>query len=144
MPGVRVLVDRSVWARTQKPAIVPVWAAALTAGDVVACPPFLLEAGYSARSADDLRRLRGAIRASMPEVACDKETWDLALAAQERMADAAGLMHRRNPMDLLVAAVAHQHGIGVLHYDHDYDLIAEHSGLRFASVWVVPAGSADQ
>jgi hypothetical protein len=28
--------------------------------------------------------------------------------------------------------------MGVLHYDHDYDRIAEHGGLDFASVWVGP------
>ena len=32
-------------------------------------------------------------------------------------------------------------GAGVLHYDRDYDLIAERSGLDFQSEWLAPAGS---
>jgi hypothetical protein len=29
----------------------------------------------------------------------------------------------------------------VLHYDADYDLIAEKTSLRFASEWLVPRGT---
>jgi hypothetical protein len=29
----------------------------------------------------------------------------------------------------------------VLHYDHDYDVIASHSGLTARSVWITPRGS---
>ena len=49
--------------------------------------------------------------------------------------------HRLPPVDLLVAALADRHGLGVLHYDRDYDLLAENAGLRFESVWLAPAGS---
>lgn len=31
--------------------------------------------------------------------------------------------------------------MGVLHYDRDYDRIAELTSLSFESVWVAPAGS---
>jgi hypothetical protein len=31
----------------------------------------------------------------------------------------------------------------VLHYDRDYDTIAQHSSLSFPSVWVAPRGSID-
>ncbi len=34
-------------------------------------------------------------------------------------------------------------GLGVLHYDRDYDTIAEHTSLRFKSIWVAPKGSID-
>jgi hypothetical protein len=30
---------------------------------------------------------------------------------------------------------------GVLHYDRDYDLIAEHTSLSFESVCLAPAGT---
>jgi len=30
---------------------------------------------------------------------------------------------------------------GVLHYDRDYDLIAEHTRLNFESVWVADPGT---
>jgi predicted nucleic acid-binding protein len=43
--------------------------------------------------------------------------------------------------DLLIAATAERHGVTVLHYDADYDLIAEVTGQL--TQWVVPRGSAD-
>ncbi len=42
-------------------------------------------------------------------------------------------------MGALVAAAAAERGFGVLHYDHDFDRLAE--VLAFASQWVAPAGS---
>ena len=84
------------------------------------------------------------ISESMDSVRCDERTLELAFEAQQAMADAAGLMHRRKPLDFLIAATAHQHGHGVLHYDRDYDLIAEHGRLDFTSVWVVPPGSLER
>ena len=55
--------------------------------------------------------------------------------------------HLMDDIPLWVAArgrrrlAAHVEGAGVLHYDRDYDLIAERSGLDFQSEWVAPAGS---
>jgi predicted nucleic acid-binding protein len=49
--------------------------------------------------------------------------------------------HRLPPVDLLIAALADRHGLGVLHYDHDYDLIAEKTDLAFDSVWLAARGS---
>lgn len=141
--GSRLLVDHSVWARVRKPAVAPVWARALASNAVVSCPPFLIEAGYSAQSGSQLREIREVVARSMDSVPCTEDTWDLAFDAQQRMADAAGLMHRRAPIDFLMSATAHQHGLGVLHYDRDYDLISEHSSLEFDSTWLAPAGSLD-
>jgi predicted nucleic acid-binding protein len=49
--------------------------------------------------------------------------------------------HRLPPVDLLIAALADRHGLGILHYDHDYDLIAEKTDLRFDSVWLADRGT---
>ncbi len=43
------------------------------------------------------------------------------------------------PADLLIAAAAEAGSVPVLHYDHDYDLIAEVSGQVVQ--WLLPAGS---
>jgi predicted nucleic acid-binding protein len=43
--------------------------------------------------------------------------------------------------DLLVAAAAEQRGLTVLHYDADFDRIAEVTGQPCQ--WVVPVGSVD-
>ena len=49
--------------------------------------------------------------------------------------------HRLPPVDLLVAATADRHRLGVLHYDRDYDLIAEKTDLDFDSVWLAAPGT---
>jgi len=46
---------------------------------------------------------------------------------------------RVKPQDALIAACAQDAGVGVLHYDHDFDRLAE--VLDFESHWVAPAGS---
>lgn len=142
-PRASMLIDNSAWSRSEHAAISPAFASRMRARSLVACPPFLIEARYSARSGVELRDVQAMIAAAMPSVPCTEETWELAFDAQQRMADAAGLMHRRKPIDFLIAATAHEHGLGVLHYDRDYDLIAQHSGLRFASVWIAEPGSLD-
>ena len=48
--------------------------------------------------------------------------------------------HRRvSVADLLIAATAERHGVTVLHYDADYDGIAEITGQR--TEWIVERGS---
>ena len=46
--------------------------------------------------------------------------------------------------DLLVAALADQHGLGVLHYDTDFDTLAGHTTLTFRSRWIAERGSVDE
>ena len=41
----------------------------------------------------------------------------------------------------MIAACAHELGAGVLHYDRDYDLLLEHTSLRYESEWLAPAGT---
>ena len=43
--------------------------------------------------------------------------------------------------DLLIAACAELHGVTVLHYDRDFEIIASVTGQP--AQWVVPAGSVD-
>lgn len=40
---------------------------------------------------------------------------------------------------MLIAAAAAEAGVGVLHYDADYDTLA--TVLRFESRWIAPRGS---
>ncbi len=42
-------------------------------------------------------------------------------------------------VDYMVAATAQETGAAVLHYDGDYDTLAE--VMEFESVWLAPAGS---
>jgi predicted nucleic acid-binding protein len=140
--NVTLLLDNSAWARVADPALEDKRAAelaeALEDGRIAACLPFLLEAGYSARSARDHDELLTDLRA-LPYYAIDEAVERRSLDAQAQLARIGH--HRLPPVDLLVAALADCHQLGVLHYDRDYDLIADKTDLRFASVWVAPAGT---
>jgi predicted nucleic acid-binding protein len=113
---------------------------AMEAGEIAVCLPFLLEAGYTARSGDDHATLLTDL-ALLPRVNIDSEVELLSMRAQGELA-AVG-HHRLPPTDIVIAACAHRAGHAVLHYDRDYDLIAEHTTLEFESDWMAPAGSLD-
>jgi predicted nucleic acid-binding protein len=137
-----LLLDNSAWARLGDAAL-PAGGAdeiadALEAGRIAACVPFLLEAGYSARSASEHDQLFAELL-SLPQYHLDDAVEQRALDAQAQLARVGH--HRLPPVDLLVAALADRHGLGVLHYDHDYDLIAEKTDLRFDSVWLADRGT---
>jgi predicted nucleic acid-binding protein len=134
------LLDNSAWARRRKAGARERLVAAVEAGDVAVCLPFLLEAGYSARSGADHAALIGDL-ALLPRVEVGSDVERLAIRAQSELA-AVG-HHRLAPSDLVIAACAHRSGHGVLHYDRDYEVIARHTSLEFASEWVAPAGSLD-
>lgn len=102
------------------------------------CLPFLLEAGYSARSAADRKALMSRFE-QLPRIPIDAEVEALALAAQRQLAEVGH--HRLAPADLIIAACAHRAEASVLHYDSDYDVLAAHTELDFDSTWLAPAGS---
>ncbi len=137
-----LLLDNSAWVRLSETALpgerADEIANALEAGRIAACLPFLLEAGYSARKAREHDQLLTELL-SLPRYHLDDVVEQRALDAQAQLARVGH--HRMPPVDLLVAAIADRHRIGVLHYDHDYDLIAEKTDLRFESVWLAPGGA---
>jgi predicted nucleic acid-binding protein len=142
--GSALLFDNSVWARLLDGRLTgtfrKTFEAALVADELWTCPPTLLEMRYSARDSAGFaltaRRLDGLPHAPMSDGA-----GAAAVTAQAELAAVAGISHRVKPVDLLIAAIAADHGLGVLHYDHDYDTIERRSGLSFASVWAAPRGS---
>lgn len=137
-----LLLDNSAWARLADLALsverVAEIAAAIEDGRIGGCLPFLLEAGYSARDARDHEGLLDELLA-LPQFEIDASVERRAVEAQRQLARVGH--HRLPPVDLLVAAIADRHGLGVLHYDHDYDLLAEKTDLEFESVWLASRGA---
>ncbi|MFI5004232.1 MAG: PIN domain-containing protein [Solirubrobacterales bacterium] len=137
-----LLLDNSAWSRLLQ-GIVPK-DRAKTIGDwmdqqeAAVCLPFLLEAGYSAQSAPKYRSMMAKFD-RLPRIAVDSEVERLALQAQRELAEIGH--HRLSPMGVLIAACAHRAEAGVLHYDGDYDLLAEHTSLVFESEWLAAAGT---
>jgi predicted nucleic acid-binding protein len=144
--GGAVVLDNSAWARTLDGRVVGQrrkhFDQALASGEQWTCPPALLEMRFSGRD-DAGFQLTARRLAALPYAPLTSTAADAAVRAQEELALAPGVSHRVKPVDLLIAAVAASEGLGVLHYDGDYDAIAEHTSLRFASVWVAPRGSID-
>lgn len=137
-----LLLDNSAWARLANPRLpterveeVAEW---IEVAELAACLPFVLEAGYSARSAPD-HELVIADLLMLPWIEVTPAVSRLAIQAQRELARVGH--HRVPPADLIIAACAHSEGAGVLHYDGDYDVIAQRSGLDFRSEWLAPAGS---
>ncbi|HVC75455.1 MAG TPA: PIN domain-containing protein [Candidatus Micrarchaeaceae archaeon] len=135
-------MDNSAWARLghrQLPASrIEEVAAATESGQIVACLPFVLEAGYSARTAQDHRDLMAELLA-LPWAAIDDTIERRAVDAQRQLARAGH--HRMPPVDILLAALADRHQFGILHYDRDYDVIGARTDLKFTSEWLAKAGS---
>lgn len=139
------LLDTSAWARLVDGRLVGPPAErvldALAAGRIAMTEPLLLEILYAASDADVFRARQEELTA-LPLLRLDGRAAARALAAQASLAGARGVSHRVKPIDLLVAAVADVHDADVVHYDHDYDILAEHTVLAFGSVWAAPRGSA--
>jgi predicted nucleic acid-binding protein len=133
------LADTSALGRLKKAAVAPRLRPLLEAGLVARCTPTDLEAGFASIGSSDYRAMRLA-RSSWPFVAMDQRVLDRAVEVQDRLAETS--KHRGAKIaDLLIAAAAERAGLVVLHYDHDFDLIASVTGQP--AEWVVPAGSAD-
>lgn len=137
-----LLLDNSAWARLDQPAVpqdraeeIAGW---LEDGRLATCLPFLLEARYSARNARDHDELLDELMA-LPNVTIDHRVESRGIAAQRQLARAGH--HRLPPVDLIIAALADIHGLGILHYDSDYEIVSEKTDLRFNSVWLAPRGS---
>jgi predicted nucleic acid-binding protein len=135
------LIDNSAWARLDQPRLpqqraeeISRW---LEQGRVGVCLPFLLEAGYSARSAADHAEVLDEL-VSLPLIAIDRDVEKRALDAQRQLALVAH--HGVPPVDLLIAAIADVHALGILHHDGDYDLIREKTDLTYDSIWLVARG----
>jgi predicted nucleic acid-binding protein len=140
--SVELLLDNSAFVRLASPALeeqrAHEIADAMERRLVGVCLPFLLEAGYSARTATDHDELLRELM-TLPMLHIDPEVELRAVDAQGQLARAGH--HRLPPVDLIIAALADRHHVGVLHYDHDYDTLAARTDLRFASVWLSRRGS---
>jgi predicted nucleic acid-binding protein len=144
--GQPLLLDNSAWARALDGRLSGThrrkFDGALAAGELWTCPPTLLEMRYSARDEKGFKTLAERLDA-LAHAPLTAEAASGALSAQAELAAATGISHRVKPVGLLIAAVAATAGVGVLHYDRDYDTIAAHTSLEFASVWAAPRGSID-
>lgn len=98
----------------------------------------MMEVLYSAQSRDEFDALEEELR-FLRDVPITRSVTSSAIGAMRDLAHLRPLAHRVPVADALIAAAASDVGVGVLHYDHHYDRLAE--VLPFESRWIAPAGS---
>ncbi len=131
------LIDKSVLARMKDDAVAQRVRPIIESGNAVSCAIIDLEVLYSARSHDDLLTTARRRRLAYDEIPLTPSVFDRALHIQERLASRG--QHRLPIPDLIIAAAALEHDLTVLHYDADFDRIADVTGQP--TEWVVPRGS---
>jgi hypothetical protein len=133
----RYLADKSALARVHLEPVARRVGPLFLAGEVATCGIVDLELLFSARSsADYLDILRD--RRSLPRAEVGEAGIERAVAVQAALARHG--QHRGVAIpDLLIAAAAEAAGLTVLHYDADFDVVAEVTGQPCE--WVVQRGS---
>jgi predicted nucleic acid-binding protein len=129
--------DTSALARRNRPEVAERLDPLLEAGLVARCTPTDIEAGFASTSPSSHRAMR-RMRSSWPFFAMDQRVLDRAVEVQNALAERSQ-QRGVKIADLLIAAAAEAAGLVVLHYDHDFDRIAEITGQ--ATEWIVPAGT---
>ena len=132
------LADKSALARMGEVAVARRLGPLIEAGLVGTCGIIELEVRFSSRSHVDYARISRDRGLGYEMFPMPDEIWDRALEVQFALSERGQLRAVRFP-DLLIAATAERHGLVVIHYDADYDLIAAITGQPCE--WVVPQGS---
>lgn len=139
MARTRFLVDTSVFARLAKSVVAAAFAPLAAQGQVVMCAPVAFELGYSARTPADYRELADRLT-SFPPLPVTDADHRRALEVQSALASRG--QHRAiSLVDGLVAAIAEARDLIVLHYDSDFELVADVTGQ--GQQWIVERGTAD-
>ena len=131
------LIDKSAFARLPLPTVRDRLAPLLTDGKVAVTGIGMIEILYSAQNNEHFEENRNLL-SFMPRVEVSERIVDRALDVQELMVRN-GTHRAVGVPDLVLAACAEMHGLTLLHYDSDFDLIAAVS--KQSTEWVVPAGT---
>ncbi|MBA2517879.1 MAG: PIN domain-containing protein [Solirubrobacterales bacterium] len=136
------LADTSAWSWSRRrayPELRRAFDTQLVDGELAICDMVRLELLHSARNPVEFHELSEELTA-LPDCPIGKPQWERALWVYERLSRQGAASQRsvKHP-DLLIAAAAEAAGASVLHYDEDYDRIAEITGQP--TKWLAPRGS---
>jgi predicted nucleic acid-binding protein len=132
------LIDTSVIKRLGQSRVREVVEPFAAAGELARASITDLEVGYSARNEVEWDRLVAALGAF--ELVESTESHHRRALQVQRLLAQRSQRGRKIP-DLLIAAAGEEHGLTVLHYDADFDLISAVTGQPCQ--WVLPPGAAD-
>lgn len=124
--------------RAGHPDVAERFGQALRSGQIRLSPTVRLEILFAARDSDgfDMAARELSALAAAP---LTRSVLRAAEAGMRTLAHRSAAAHRLPIVDYLTAAAAQEAGAAVLHYDHDYDKLAE--VMEFESVWLATAGS---
>jgi predicted nucleic acid-binding protein len=134
----RWLVDTSVLARIDDPAVAEVMLPRLQAGLVGVSVMTELEVGFAARSMTGYGSVRADLLDHLVPVLIPNRTELRAREVQSRLVER-GEHRSVSVPDLLLAATAECSGLTLLHYRDSFDVIAAITGQP--TEWVVPRGT---
>lgn len=138
--GGTFIADKSIWARSHRDPIRDEWAEALRNGQIATCSVTVLELLYSARTSAEFEALEEELSA-LRVIPVTESICRAAIGAMRVMADHSDGFHRIPVPDYLIGACAQDAGLGVLHYDHDFDRLAQIMG--FESRWAADPPALD-
>jgi predicted nucleic acid-binding protein len=100
-----------------------------------------MEVLWSARDLPNFEQIRRTLGA-LDNYPIEPRHWMAAEVAMGRLIEISCRRAVQFP-DLLLAAVAESNGVGVLHYDSDFDLLRENEVFNIETQWAVDRGTAD-
>lgn len=109
----------------------------IESGQAATCSIIDLEVLFSARNADEHQEIRHRRDLAYSRVPLNEEIFQRAIEIQGQLALRG--WHRIPIADVVIAAAAETAGLTVLHYDADFERIAEVTGEPMQ--WVVPRGT---
>jgi predicted nucleic acid-binding protein len=126
----RWLIDKSAYVRLGSSSHAAAWAERIERGLVHVTTPTMLEVGYSARSADDWAASVSGPPLSLMPIECSTPAIEARAVAVQGVLARQGRHRGPSIPDLLIAATAELAELTVLHFDEDFDLIADVTGQQ--------------
>jgi predicted nucleic acid-binding protein len=134
------LADTSAWTASGRRADVRrAFEESVLSGEIATCDAVALELLRTTQDAAGLERLRNDLD-ELRRCPISERAWRRAMDVMQILAERGPLHHRRVGIpDLLIAAAAEGADLPVLHYDRDFELIAEVTGQPVRAI--APLGS---
>ncbi|MGH2880226.1 MAG: PIN domain-containing protein [Solirubrobacteraceae bacterium] len=133
-----LVIDTSAWMRADHPRVSDRWSYAMRTGRLRVSTMVRLEILYAARDGKhfdaSMEELSALVAAPLT-----RSVIRAAEVGMRVLAHRSAGAHRIPLTDYLTAAAAQETGAAVLHYDHDYDTLAE--VMEFESIWLAEPGS---
>ena len=137
----KTLADTTVLILARRDERVRSWlAGAAIRNDVALCDQVVLEYLRGARNGAEFALFEEVLGA-FPLLRVEPQDWERARTTYRSLAGVSGGYQQSVPIaDAIIAAVAQRNDVVLVHYDEDFDRIANVTGQPHQ--WVVPRGSA--